>query len=99
MSGLKQTHTLVKDFTHLQKLATSENGGEFAIAFGDGLISRKTIKRDEDGEWDICHHVSDFWVDYETDEEFKEEEPNIMEAIEKGAFALLHHTKAEGGEA
>ena len=80
---------IIKDFAHLQKLATSENGGEFAIALNGGVISRKTIKRDEDGEWDICHHISDCWVDYETDEEFKEAEPAIMEAIEEGAFALL----------
>ena len=81
---------VITSFEHLQRMAANR-GGEFAISLAGGIArSSKSIKRDDDGEWDVHHNISDTWVDYETDEEFKEAEPNIMEAIEKGALAFLY---------
>ena len=96
---------VIKDLDHLKEMAGSlapgggVSGGEFAICLIPGVAkSSKTIKYynakevgDGPGEeWDVFHSISDCWCEYESTEEFVEQEPAIMEAIEKGTLAFLY---------
>ena len=78
---------VVESFKELKQLASSqEYPMDFYILLAGGLVrSSKEIRLYESG-WDIFHNISDVWCEYKNDEDFKKNEPTIMEAIEKRAL-------------
>ena len=59
---------------------------DFFICLNGGLRSSKTIYYCEDDGWEVCHEIDDTYVDYKTDDEFREDYPFLFEAMEKNAF-------------
>ena len=77
---------VVENFKELKKLASNhEYPFDFHILLAGGLVrSSKEIKYGlYDKSWDVFHNISDVWCEYKNDEDFKKNEPMIMDAIEK----------------
>ena len=59
---------------------------EVYILLNGMLRSSKYIQHYEDNSWWIEHQISDTEIEYKNDKEFKENEPMIFEAMEKGCL-------------
>ena len=59
---------------------------EVYILLNGMLRSSKYIQHYKDNSWWIEHQVSDTEIEYKNDKEFKENEPMIFEAMEKGCL-------------
>tara|TARA_Y100001963_G_C6419371_1_gene281985 strand:+ start:85 stop:354 length:270 start_codon:yes stop_codon:yes gene_type:complete len=59
---------------------------EVYILLNGMLRSSKYIQYYEDNSWWIEHQISDTEIEYKNDKEFKENEPMIFEAMEKGCL-------------
>ena len=69
----------------------SYNGGcvsdcEVYILLNGMLRSSKYIQHYKDNSWWIEHQISDTEIEYKNDKDFKENEPMIFEAMEKGCL-------------
>ena len=59
---------------------------EVYILLNGMLRSSKYIQHYKDNSWWIEHQISDTEIEYKNDKEFKENEPMIFEAMEKGCL-------------
>ena len=74
---------LVRDISHLKKLASDAGYEEFLIPLNGGVFTAKEILH-KDGCWHVYHSISDTSSEYMGADDFMEGESFIMEAMKMG---------------
>lgn len=75
----------ITSLDQLKTEATKDGGLNGFIALNGGFRSDKLFSRGEDDSWYILHEIDETEAEYPTTEAMLAGEPNIAEALEKGA--------------